>query len=245
MIGDTNDNVQRQKSVLPPWFPDLANAPILTSLLTGAGDAFSFIKSTLDFAALQTRIATSTSGWLDMIAWDFFGGNFVRRQGEADGSFEPRIQAEILRPRQTRLAISIMLTQLTGVAPIIQEAWNTFDFGSYGTGTMGYGAGLGYGSLQFNNQIFIQAYRSNNNGVPLVSGYGTVGGGYGVGSFAYVDTSEIVGLITDAEIYERVQQTIAAGTIAWVDIQDGPATNPVHPSMIFSNVYDATYVALL
>jgi hypothetical protein len=243
--GDTNDNVNRLRATLAPWFPDLSAAPVLNAVLTGIGDAFAFVYNYLQFAKLQTRIATATGGWLDLIGWDFFGSRFARRQGESDSSWQPRILQEILRPRQTRAAISLMLTQLTGRAPLIVEGWNTGDEGSYGTGDMGYGAGLGYGSLNYNDQVFITAYRQNSNGVPLVSGYGMVGGGYGVGSLSYIDLSQITGPITDAEIYARVQQTVAAGITAWVDIANGPAANPTIPAMVFDIAYDSTYVAVL
>jgi hypothetical protein len=216
--GDTNDALQRLRQALPPWFPDPANAPILTAVLTGIADAFAFVFASLTFAALQTRIATATGGWLDMIGWDFFGARFTRRNGETDSSWQPRILQEILRPRQTRAAIVLMLQQLTGRTPVIFEAWNTGDMGSYSTGTMAYGAGLGYGSLAYPNQMFVTAYRTPNQGVPLVSGYGDTGGGYGVGSFSYIDTAQITGPITDAEIAARISQTIAAGTTAWVDL---------------------------
>jgi hypothetical protein len=244
-IGDTGDNKKRLRAALPPWFPDRTNSPVLTALLSGMGDAFAFIYNYLSFAALQTRISTATLGWLDLIGWDFFGGRFVRRSGEADGSWRPRILAEILRPRQTISSINILLTELTGTPPIIIEAWNTDDEGSYSTGTMGYGMGLGYGSLAYNNEVFITAYRPNSNGVPLVSGYGMTGGGYGVGTFAYIDTSQITGVVTDAEIAAQIQRTIAAGITAWITIQNSPTPPPIAPTMVFDLAFDSGYIALL
>lgn len=244
-IGDTNNNLARLLATLAPWFPDPANAPVLTAVLTGIADAFAFVYSYFSFAVLQTRIATATGGWLDLIAWDFFGGRFVRRFGETDPSFQPRILQEILRPRQTRASIVLMLQQLTGRSPVIYEAWNTGDEGSYSTGDMAYGAGLGYGSLAYNDQIFVTAFRPNSNGVPLVSGYGMVGGGYGIGSFSYIDIAQVTGPITDAEIAARIQQTVAAGVTAWVNIANGPTANPTIPGMIFDIAYDSGYIALL
>src|SRR4051812_40264109 len=125
--GDTNDISARLRATLPPWFPDPANAPVLTAILSGIADGFAFVYSYLGFAALQTRISSATGGWLDLIAWDFFGSRFTRRQGENDASWQPRILQEILRPRQTRAAISLMLTDLTGRAPKVIELWNPQD----------------------------------------------------------------------------------------------------------------------
>lgn len=220
MIGDTNNNLARLRATLAPWFPDPLNAPVLTAVLTGIGDAFAFVYGYLAFAKLQTRIVSATGGWLDLIGWDFFGARFVRRFGESDSSWQPRILQEILRPRQTRAAMALMLTQLTGRAPKIIEGWNTGDMGSYGTGTMGYGVGLGWGSLNYPNQYFVTAFRTPMQGIPLVSGYGMDGGGYGVGLFGYIDLSLITGPITDAEIAARVTQTSAAGITTWLDISN-------------------------
>lgn len=217
--GDTNDVVNRLRAVLPPWFPDLSNAPILSALLTGIGGAFAFVYSTLSFAALQTRISTATGAWLDLIGWDFFGTRFMRRQGETDASFQPRILQEILRPRQTRASLVLMLKQLTGRTPTVQEAWNPQDWGGYGMPYSGYGIALGYGSLNYPNQVFAVAFRPIGNGIPGISGYGNSFGGYGKGQLSYSDIGQMTGSIPDSEIYQRVSQTVAAGITAWVDIQ--------------------------
>jgi hypothetical protein len=220
--GDSADILNRVRKLIPRrWFA--FGATIRDAVLGGLSDSAAWCYSWITFARQQSRIATSSGIFLDIIGWDFFGGRFVRRNGESDSSWRPRILQEILRPRQTRAAIVLMLQQLTGRTPVIYEAWNTGDMGSYGTGTMGYGMGDGLGSLLFPNQIFLTAYRTPNQGVPLVSGYGMDGGGYGVGLFGYIDTSLIIGQITDAEIYARIEQTIAAGITAWTDLLSGPA----------------------
>lgn len=222
-VGTTPDMVSRIRATLAPWFPDPAQAPVLTSILTAQADLFAFIYQYLAFAKLQTRISSATGGWLDLIAWDFFGARFARRGAplELDASFRPRLLQEILRPRATRAAVLQMLSDLTGNTAIVREPWNTGDMGSYRTGTMGYGMGLGYGSLAFPDQIFVDAYRPVGGGIPVVAGYGSYSGGYGVGELAYIDMSQVTGL-TDAEIFARVAQTVAAGITAWVDILGVP-----------------------
>src|SRR5258708_6660257 len=127
-IGTIPDIVNRLRATLAPWFPDPSAAPVLTSLLTSQADAFAFIYQYLQFAAKQTRIKSATGGWLDLIAWDFFGSRFLRRLGEPDPSFASRLIKEILRPRQTRAAITQMVVDLVGTPPQIQEAWNPFDW---------------------------------------------------------------------------------------------------------------------
>jgi hypothetical protein len=224
--GDTNDIVNRLRAALPPWFPDPANSPVLQSVLTGVADLFGFIYAFLGFAALQTRIATMVGGFLDMAAWDFFGSRFTRRFGETDLSWQPRVIAEILRPRQTKAAIIRMLKDLTGSSqPIVLEFFNPQDAGGYGVPQMGgYGTGPGfYGSLQYPNQIFITAYRAPTQGIPNANGYGGYNGGYGVGTIEYGSLAFVTGPITDAEIYARIAQTTAAGITPWTVIQNPPA----------------------
>lgn len=242
--GDQNDNVQRQRAVIPPWFPDADNAPVLTSILKGTGSVFAFVYDFLTEAAKQTRIRTATGGWLDMIAWDFFAARFVRRNEETDSSWQPRIIKEILRPRQTKAALSQMLVDLTGNVPVIQEAFSPSDFGSYGTGTMAYGAGLGYGSLLYSNAVFITAFRPASNGVPFIAGYNAYGGGYGVGWLSYIDMSLVTGPVTDEEIYARIQETIAAGITAWVAIQNGPTVQS-GGMLDFSNPDNSQYIPVI
>jgi hypothetical protein len=215
--GDTNDVVNRLRATLPPWFPDLSNAPVLTALLTATADAFASVYNLYGFAKMQTRILTSTGGWLDMTAWDYFGPRFLRRSGESDDLFKPRILQEILRPRQTRDAITRVLTDLTGTPPVIVEAFNPSDCGGYGIPGSGYGLAGCYGSLALPNQIFVTAVRPAVPGIPNVGGYGLGPSGYGVAG-EYTDASQMTGPIDDAAIYKAVADTVAAGIIGWVAI---------------------------
>jgi hypothetical protein len=220
--GDQADFVNRLAGLLPAsWFePGAGNNPVRDAELSGAAANLSWIYSLYSYTLSQTRIATATGVWLDRIAWDFFGPNFPRRSGETDSSYRARIKAEILRPRQTRAAILQMLEELTGTSGTVQEPWNPQDWGGYGQDVCGYGQALGYGSLQYRNQIFVQAVRPSGSGIPNIAGYGTVANGYGGGNGQgeYCDLSQVTGPVTDAEIYQQIAQTVAAGTTAWTDI---------------------------
>lgn len=220
--GDAHDLVERVRQLLPRrWFQ--WGAPFRDALLGGLADGAAQNYSLLTYARKQSRISTASGIFLDLIGWDFFGGRFTRRFGETDLSWQPRILKEILRQRQTRAAITTVLTDLTGISPLIYEAWNAGDAGCYDIGTFAFDAGLGWGSLDYNNQIFITAFRAPKQGIPLVSGWDMTGGGWDVGLFGVIDTSLITGQITDAEIYANIQQTIAAGTTAWVSLSNSPA----------------------
>ena len=88
--GDQTDILGRIKALLPfRWFPDIT--PVLDALLSGVAWALSFIYSLIQYAKLQTRIATASDGFLDLIAFDFFGTSLLRRQQETDVSFRGRI----------------------------------------------------------------------------------------------------------------------------------------------------------
>jgi hypothetical protein len=213
--GDSNDMLARIRATMPPWFP--SDAPIYAGMLSGIAASLAFFYSLYLFAAAQTRIATASGGWLDLIAWDFFGARFTRRSGESDTSFRPRILDEILRPRVTRGAIVRALADLTGRAPLVFEPWNPQDAGAYGGPKIGYGVAGFYGSMKFTYQVFVTAYRPSGVGIPLVGGYGQGPSGYGL-TGEYADLSLITGPVTDAEIYDTVARTVAAGVTAWTDI---------------------------
>jgi hypothetical protein len=69
-----------------------------------------------------------------------------------------------------------------------------------------------------------------------VSGYGAAAGGYGAGAIKYADMSNVVGAVTDAQIYARIASTQAEGTIPWTNISNGP----VAPEALF--FLDLTFV---
>lgn len=127
--GDTNDILTRLRSNVPPWFPSQGTAPVVDAILTGIAATFANIYSLLIYARAQARIPTATGAWLDMIAWDFFGGRFLRFVGESDADFSARIMVELIRPRLTRSAIQAALEALTGFPVRIIEAWYPTDTG--------------------------------------------------------------------------------------------------------------------
>lgn len=118
MIGDHADFQNWLRAVLPQsWFPD--NSPILYSLLGGLGAAWSAIYALLQYVKLQTRIASASDIWLDLIAWDFFGRRLRRQPNEGDDALRSRIMLEMFRERATRSAVDAVLRDLTGRVPTI------------------------------------------------------------------------------------------------------------------------------
>ena len=80
MTGDQQDMLARLRAVLPTrWFPD--SAPVLDGLLSGLASGWSWVYQQLQYVKAQTRIATATDIWLDIIADDYFGSSLARRTG--------------------------------------------------------------------------------------------------------------------------------------------------------------------
>jgi hypothetical protein len=200
----------RVRAVLPSrWFPVSSEGgptatPVLDGLLAGLGAGWAAIYSQLAYAKLQTRIATATDVFLDLISGDFFGSELSRHAGEPDGAFRARVQASLLAPKATRAALTAALLDLTGQMPVVFEPAYTHDTGGWGGvadpiagGGFGYGAGPmlqlvasepgGWGSLALPFQFFVTACRPLVNGAANVGGYGgksapAAGGGFGCGN---------------------------------------------------------------
>lgn len=208
----------RLKALLPRgWFGD--STPVLDALLWGMAQALAWCFSLYLYAQAQTRIKTASDGWLDLIAYDFFGTTLRRGNGMSDASFRNRILINLVRERGTRYAITKVLTDLTGRAPLIFEPRRPADTGAYGVGrSIGYGVAGGYGSLVMPYQAFVTAYRPLNQGFPNIAGYGTSTGGYGKGSQAdYASLSQMAG-VTDADLYAAVDAVRPISTQVWVRI---------------------------
>ena len=232
--GDQADMVGRLRATLPSrWFANTqtgaaTNTPYLDGILNGLAWGWAWFFSLFAYANLQSRIATATDIFLDIIALDFFAGRTARKQGELDTPFSARIQREIIRPRATRASITRALTDLTGRVPVVFEPANATDTGGIGFTGMTAGTGLGIGlaggvgSLALPFQGFVTAYRAVGGGIPGVmgvyTGTGWAGGGIGVGAIEIASLSMSLGQITDADIYTAVASVLPAATICWTKI---------------------------
>lgn len=216
--GDAKDVQSRLAALIPwSWFP-VGTVPLFMAILAGIASALSFDYTLLSYIRLQTRIATATDGFLDLIAWDFFGADLLRANGQNDASFLASIKAAMFRERNTRNAVVSILTDLTGRAPVIFEPWRPTDSGGYSTNGCFYGARGGYGSQALQQQAFVRAYRPKSQGIPNVAGYGDSESGYGAGQGMYASLASIGG-ITDADIYAAVDSVRPTCAILWVDIE--------------------------
>lgn len=218
--GDSNDILTRVKQELPRrWFSWAA--PLRDAVLGGLSDGAANLYGFYVYAKRQTRIATAQGIFLDLISYDFLG-RYLPRRGMRDDAYRTLILATILKPRVTRDAMVQLITALTGTAPWIFEPWNTNDTGAYSgpgktIGTMGYGVGVGgYGNMNMPCQVLMKVHRSAPSGIPNIAGYGGSIGGYGVGKEEYVGPSISLTGLTDAQIYQAINQTRPTDVAAWV-----------------------------
>jgi hypothetical protein len=220
MIGDQANILARIKALLPfRWFPD--STPVLDALLSGPAWALAQIYALIQYAILQTRIGTATDGFLDLISYDYFGGNLPRRSQEQDNPFRARILATLLREKVTRSGMIAALVNLTGRKPVIFEPARPADTGAYSVSTSGYGVAGGYGSLMLPAQFFMTAFRPAGSGIPFVAGYGSPSSGYSTPSRGeWASLSQVQGFVTDNDIYATIAATVAEGVTAWTQLSD-------------------------
>jgi hypothetical protein len=224
MIGDQQDICRRLRAVLPTqWFPD--STPVLDAVLSGFASGWSWIYDILQYVKAQTRIATASDVWLDMIAMDFFGGRLVRWPNQEDDVLRSRITRELFRERGTRAAVLNILQELTGRAPIVFEPARPPDTGGYMLKSgavcgLAYGIVGGWGSLILPFQCFITAFRPSGAGISVVSGWNATGAGYGKGPIEYGNLTMIEGQVTDDIIYAAVASVLPVAAIGWTTIID-------------------------
>lgn len=215
--GDSTDILERVKKVIPRrWFAWIA--PIFAAAFGGVSDQFAWGYAWIVYTRQQSRVATSTGIFLDIIAFDFLG-RFLGRKGAADGAFRAQIIATILKERVTRAGMANALGILTGSAPDIFEPWNTLDTGAYGVpGTLAYGQAGGWGSMVLPGQVFIKV--RHGVGVPIqnVGGYGNYPGGYSRGSEEYSSPAQIFAATDTGQIENMIVTTKPTGVIVWVQI---------------------------
>lgn len=217
--GDAQDFSSRIKAVLPGgWFRD--DTPILNGVLAGVSWALAAGHTLAEYARSQCRIRTATDGFLDLIAFDYFGGGLPRKLQESDAAYRVRILAALFPEKGTRRGLIRTLEVLTGRTPRVFEPARPADTGGYGLGGCGYGAGGGYGSIESHNQAFVIAYRPVGQGIPRIGGYGSGPGGYRVGGQAsYIGLSQVEGAVTDADIFNAIDAVKPAGTTVWTRIE--------------------------
>ena len=172
--------------------------------------------SDLDYMVAQSRIATATGFWLDVISAEFFGlGNLPRRAGEADSAFRARILDEMLRIRCTRTAMISALTDLTGVAPTVFEP--AIDLGCWDV-DLAWDSSGAWGSYDLTNEGFVDVALPQAPPLDLV--------GWDNGAWdqtaTWIDATQEASVIAEEEVYRVVRLTQPAGVKIWARTWPAP-----------------------
>lgn len=134
----TTTMLDRLKAALPSsWFRD--DTPIIDAILSGYAWCLTSIQDDIDESKNQTRIKTTTGGFLDLTSGDFFGESLPRLLGESDPTFGVRIIRNIVSEKATFGAVhgavvdimagtgaTINMYEL-GTSPVIHS--NSFEVG--------------------------------------------------------------------------------------------------------------------
>ena len=217
--GDTSDITGRLRAYLPRgWFGDWSEAPYISALLAGIASTLAVVYTLIEFFIAQTRLGSSSGGFIDMWADDFFGTTLPRKPSETDASYIARIQARLFQKTATRPGMSAALKSLTGRAPIIFEPMRPLDTGCMGknTGVTSFCGVARMGSLACPYQAWITVYR------PRVSG-GSAGAAYSNAApitalhtkttNAYTASlADETSAASDADIYELIEAVRPAAT---------------------------------
>jgi hypothetical protein len=221
----------RIKRLLPSGWFGFDLTPILDSALEGPASALAFIYSIYAYAKLQTRILTASDGWLDLAASDFFGQQVVRAQNQSDTSFRANIIANLFRVRDTRAAVTAVLTAITGQVPLIVEPWRLADTGAWDV-AMGYDVAGYWGGDELTYQSFVTAYRPAGIANANLGGWDVPMSGWDAGTCFFAE--DTLDGITDADIIAAVESVRMAGTVIWLQIA-APPTAPNGGTLDFTD----------
>jgi hypothetical protein len=127
--GSIADITSRLQRWLPArWFPTQAvnsdgTVPRVYAQLVSWATGLQAIWTQIQYTIAQTRLGTSTDGWLDLLSQDYFGGDLPRLSGETDAAFQARIAANLFLPANTPAAIQSAVESVTGYPARLIEPW--------------------------------------------------------------------------------------------------------------------------
>ena len=227
--GDKTDIAGRLMSRMPPWFS--GGSAAVGAIFAGAAAAFAQIYAMLAFVVAQMRLATTSGGFLDMFATDYFGGYVVRRISQTDAALLARIKALFFLQRNTRPGMIAALTVLTGNAPTILELMSPGDTGGYRTGALFYRSAGTYGSTLAPGQMFLTAYRPYGVSGAYIPGYHTAPGGYRSLGTYYGNVGGNGG-VADQDILDTINAVRPAGVTVWSRILNAASPSTSSPTSL-------------
>lgn len=230
--GDTLDLTNRIFRMLPAgWFPSQSGTRIYATV-QGFAAAFTAIWQQIVYARLQTRLQTTTDGWVDLASQDFFGTRLPRRRSESDGVFSQRIRDEVIRLRNTRAALIAAAQDVTGRPAAIFEPFNPYDTGGWDTPALAWDTAGAWGDETATYTAFLNVGRPLTFGLANLAGWDSAIGGWNIGSISWIDDDDANSSqsISDADIYAAIAAVVPAGMIVWVSIS-GSAPTVLQPGL--------------
>jgi len=185
--------LQRLLNALPTnWVPtgmvdENGRTYRIAGQMSGTAAVYQGVQNQIDFLKAQTRISSSTGGFLDMSSRDFFGTKWPRKAGESDTAYSARLLTKFFQPQGTYEAMVSALQALTGNTPTIIRPRRPFDVGAYAQGgrpvvsgsqsvRRGYSTAGAYGSLLMPYQAGISIKRPSVGSISGRAGYATLTG---------------------------------------------------------------------
>ena len=171
-IGSVADFISRIYKRFPSgWVGSPVNAPVFYALMTGLATAHANFYELVQFAGQMVYLQSSTGGWIDTWAYDFFGSFLLRNSGETDFSFINRMKSLLFAPTCTRDAIATAVQNISGLTPVLVEPWrgpDTFalNVDTFALGVAGAGR-LGSLNLPFQAFVYLPGVSGQESGMPL------------------------------------------------------------------------------
>jgi hypothetical protein len=239
--------LQRLLNALPTnWVPnateDENGRPYrAASQLAGTAAVYQAIQNQINYLIAQTRIQTSTGGFLDMSSRGYFGTKWPRQAGESDQSYATRLLSKFFLPQGTYQAMIDALENLTGETPKIVRPRRPYDTGAYGeASTMAFPTSYlpGNGGMQI---------ASTPPGAPPVTGspiyvHTAVTSGDSNVGYKFTSANAQVGETVTATVYIYVPNTYVGAEILF-DIENTQGIATVGANMALTNQWQQLTVS--
>jgi hypothetical protein len=209
--------VQLSDQVSSAAIPFASTTPVLDGVLAAISSSCAWIYGLIQYVGAQSRLATASGSWLDARAQDYLGTRLPRLGGEGDAAYSLRVRKEIVRERVTRRGLIQLITDVTGYPPeSICEPNNPPDCGGWDTYAFAWDAAGFWGSDTEPYQVILVLKSPVGAGIPIISGWDSVGGGWDAGSFAWIDLSQITGGTTQSQVFAAIASVLPIGVTAFV-----------------------------
>ena len=218
---------------LPPqiWSNDAAKKPsgLHYGLAMALSENIETIGSGVLYAYNAQRLQTATDDALVLFAQDFFGNTLPKKSGESDDSYRARIQQNLFKPKLTRQAITLFVTDLVGQAPRLMSPNNPGDTAAWGWS--GWDADLpdlpsrwGNPALAYQGFIITELPNvgTNEGSIPLW-GF-DYGAAWGATTGVWWETIS-ANFFTESEMDALLSDMVAGGIVLWRKYQIGNFIN--------------------